>query len=201
MQQEKHPYNVIVGRHIPVTEEIRNYITKKLQKLEKLADNIIDIYVTLDVQKISNTVDILMHFGHFTVKVAAAADDMYVAIDKAVSKLQHLIGRYKEKMKEHHAKGHAEVNMDLEVLAKPNELDLINEEIESENARLDRERYALHTVVRKEKKKLKTLLREEAIIKMELSSEPFMVYKSEEDQKIKVIYRMPDDNYGILEVQ
>ena len=43
------------------------------------------------------------------------------------------------------------------------------------------------------------LTSDEALIKMELSSEPFMIFRSQEDQKLKVIYRMADDNYGIAE--
>jgi putative sigma-54 modulation protein len=34
---------------------------------------------------------------------------------------------------------------------------------------------------------------------MELSEDLFMVYRSEEDRKLKVIYRRNDGNYGIIE--
>jgi putative sigma-54 modulation protein len=47
---------------------------------------------------------------------------------------------------------------------------------------------------------LKTLTQDEAIMKMEITSDSFMIFKSEEDLKIKVIYRREDENYGIVQV-
>lgn len=199
MNQHAHPYNVIVGKHLHVTDAMRDYVTKKLHKVERLSDSITDIHVTLDVQKIQNNVTIVMHFGHYTIKSQASSDDMYASIDKAVNKLSSLLQRYKERIQAHHNTSHAEVNMNVDVYLAPSEIDIINEEIDEENRKRDVKKYELHKIMRKEQKPLKVLTRDEAIIKMELSSEPFMIFKSEEDQKIKVIYRMTDDNYGIIE--
>lgn len=192
-------YNVIVGRHMHVTDTMHDYVVKKLQKIERLSDKITDVHVTLDVQKVQKSVTMVMHLSHYTVKVHATTDDLYASIDQAVDKLSHLLHRYKDKLTAHHVPGHAEINMNVDVYGQPSEVDIINEEIDAENARRDQERYTLHKVVRKDKKPLKTLTRDEALVKMELSSEPFMIFRSEEDQKLKVIYRMPDDNYGIVE--
>jgi putative sigma-54 modulation protein len=48
---------------------------------------------------------------------------------------------------------------------------------------------------------LKTLTQDEAVIKMEISDRPFLIYRSEEDQKMKVIYRRDDHHYGLVQVQ
>jgi putative sigma-54 modulation protein len=42
------------------------------------------------------------------------------------------------------------------------------------------------------------LTADEAVMKMDLSGDKFMVYKSEEDQKLKVIYRRRDGDYGLI---
>ena len=195
----EHPYNIIFGRHLHVTDTMKEYVTNKLQKIERLVDNIIDINVTLDVQKVLNSVTIVMHFGHYTVKVEASTDNMYASVDQAVHKLSHLLHRYKDKLKAHHTKGHGEVNLDVDVYGPPSEEDLINDAIDEENARRDEKRFTFHKIVRRDKHPLKTLSRTEALMKMELSSAPFLIFKSEEDQKVKVIYRMADENYGIVE--
>jgi putative sigma-54 modulation protein len=49
--------------------------------------------------------------------------------------------------------------------------------------------------------KLKTLTQDEAVMKMEIAEEPFIIFRSEEDQKIKVIYRRKDENYGLVQIQ
>jgi putative sigma-54 modulation protein len=48
---------------------------------------------------------------------------------------------------------------------------------------------------------MKTLTQNEAIIKMELSGDQFLIFRSEEDRKLKVIYRRSDDHYGIIAVE
>ena len=48
---------------------------------------------------------------------------------------------------------------------------------------------------------MKMLTQEEAIMKLELAGEHFLIYKGEEDQKLKVIYKRDDNNLGIVEVE
>jgi putative sigma-54 modulation protein len=43
------------------------------------------------------------------------------------------------------------------------------------------------------------LTQAEAVMHMELSGQAFMLYFSEEDQKLKVIYRHADGNFAIVE--
>jgi len=46
---------------------------------------------------------------------------------------------------------------------------------------------------------LKTLSYQEAVMKLDLSHDPFMLFVNETDQKLKVIYRREDGDYGIIE--
>ncbi len=55
-----------------------------------------------------------------------------------------------------------------------------------------------HTVIKQKTLPLKTLTTEEAVMKMELSGDQFLIYKNEVDHKLKVIYRRKDENYGII---
>ena len=36
-------------------------------------------------------------------------------------------------------------------------------------------------------------------MKMELAGDPLLVFRAEADQKLKVIYRREDGNYGVIE--
>ena len=60
-------------------------------------------------------------------------------------------------------------------------------------------RFKPHRVIKQESRPLKTLTYDEAIMKMELSGDSFLLFKNEVDQKLKVIYRRKDENYGIIE--
>ena len=192
----------VVGKHFQVTEAIRNYVFEKLARIEKIADQIIDITVTLDTQKLEHTCSILMNFIHFHIKVGASTDNIYSAIDKAADRVVKLVRRYKTKLQSHRAKDVTTVDIHVNVI-KPLQDDLkeINDEILAENVKEEQERYKLHEVVAKETMQLKTLTQDEALMKMEITDDPFLIYRSEEDQKLKMIYRREDRNYGLVQIQ
>lgn len=196
-------YNIsIVGKHFQITDAIRNYVFEKLEKVDRLADHIIDVNVVLDAQKLEHSCSVLMNFIHFHIKVQASTENMYSAIDRCADRLTKLIRRYKTKLQSHRFKDLTTVDIHVNVI-KPlgDDLQAINDEIEAENARREENRFKLHTVVAKETMPLKTLTQEEAVMKMEITDEPLLIYRSEEDHKIKVIYRRNDSNYGLVQVQ
>jgi putative sigma-54 modulation protein len=192
----------VVGKHLQVTEAIRNYVWEKLARIEKVADQIIDITVTLDTQKLEHSCSILMNFIHFHVKVSASTDNIYSAIDKAADRIIKLVRRYKTKLQSHRAKDVTTVDIHVNVI-KPlqDNLKEINDEIVAENVKEEQERLRMHEVVAKETMPLKTLTQDEAVMKMEITDDPFIIYRSEEDQKLKVIYRREDRNYGLVQIQ
>lgn len=202
-QFDNQGYNIsIMAKHFQMTDAIRSYVFEKLAKIEKITDQIIDVAVTLDAQKLEFTCSILMNFIHFHIKVHASTSDIYSAIDKATDRVRNLIRKYKTKLQSHRFKDLTTVDIHVNVV-KPLEDDLkiINEEIEAENAAREQAEYSLHPIVAKETMPLKTLTQDEAVIKMEIGGEPFLIFRGEEDQKIKVIYRRADENYGIVQVQ
>lgn len=202
-QFEGQPYNIsIIGKHFQITDAIRNYVFEKLSKIEKIADQIIDVIVTLDAQKLEQSCSILMNFIHFHIKVSSSTENMYSAIDKASDRVIKLIRKYKTKLQSHRNKDRSTVDIHVNVIqAMRDDLKAINEDIEAETLRREENRYKLHEVVAKETMPLKTMTQDEAIMKMEISDEPFLIYRSEEDQKLKVIYRRQDQNYGLVMIQ
>jgi putative sigma-54 modulation protein len=195
-------YNIaIVGKNVKITPPIQKYIFEKLNKVERLTDHILDVYVTLEVQKLSHRVHILMKFFHFQIVVKADTEDMYASIDQAVGKLVALIRKYKTKLQDHHKKELSTVEMNVKIFERGADvIEEINDEIEEANLQEDQEKYKLHEVKKVETMPLKMLTQDEAIMKMELSGQHFLIYKGQEDQKIKVIYRREDDNFGVVAI-
>jgi putative sigma-54 modulation protein len=202
-------YNIsVLGKQIEITDAIRNYVFEKLEKLERISptSHLIDVVVTLDKQKLDHSCSILVNFYFFHIKVTKHKDNLYEAIDVAIDRVLKLIRRYKTKLQSTRAKDVSTVDIHVNVI-KPlrDELSAVNDEILAENVREEAERwkdpYHQHTVLAQEKIALKTLRQDEAIMKMELSEEPFLIFRGEEDQKLKVIYRREDQNYGIIQVE
>jgi putative sigma-54 modulation protein len=191
----------VLGKHFEITDAIRNYVWEKLSRIERIADHIIDVHVVLDAQKLEKTCSILMNFIRFQIKVQVGKDNMYEAIDKAIDRVTRLIRRYKTKLQSYRNKQLSTVDIHVNVIqALKDDLSAINDEIEAESVKLEEEKYRLHQVVAKETMSLKMLTQDEAIMKMEITSDPFLIFKSEEDHKIKVIYRREDNNYGLVQM-
>ncbi|MCB1110709.1 MAG: ribosome-associated translation inhibitor RaiA [Chlamydiia bacterium] len=196
--QQEYTINII-GKHIEITKPIRDYIEEKITKIEALSTHIIDVRVVLEVQKLNNKVDIIMKFSHFRVNVHAITENMYSAIDKAFERLQRKLRKWKGRIQDHHAKGVSVTEMEVNVLEHAqHEIEEISQEIIDANNESLKEEYELPKVIKKKKRPMKHLTIDEAVMKMELSNDNFMIYRSEEEQALKVIYRRRDGSYGIV---
>ncbi len=193
----------VTGRDVLVTDAMKDYAIEKVSKIERFSSRIIDVNVTMDIQKLEHRVDITIKVDHIKIKGQAASTDMYASIDRAVEKIEKQLRRYKSRIKDHTARPVNIVDLKVNVFKKPEEEELvdINLDIEDQNQKELFEMYRPHDIVEQETRPLKTLTYEEAVMKMELSSDVFLIFRHEEDQKLKVIYRRKDENYGIIEVE
>lgn len=195
-------YNITVtGRNVHVTDAMKDYALEKIGKLEKFGSRIIDVVITMDIQKLEHRIDIVMYVNHTKIKSSSATEDMYASIDLAVNKLEAQLRRYLSRLHDHHAKAAAVAEMRVNVvraLSEEEETGLINQEIDGELTRKAADALKPHQIIKQKTLPLKTLNNDEAIMKMELSQDSFMVFRGEADHKIYVIYRTDDGNYGII---
>ncbi len=93
----------IEGRHMKVTDAIREHVNKKISHLDKYFDGITGIHVILSVEdtrqksQISEIVCAVVR-GHPLVATAAHAD-MYMAVDESVHKMREHLKKFKSKMR------------------------------------------------------------------------------------------------------
>ncbi|MCH9613150.1 MAG: Ribosome hibernation promotion factor [Chlamydiia bacterium] len=192
----------VVGKNIEVTNAMRDYFMDKLEKTEKLSTDLIHVDATVEVHKLDHEVTIIMKFSHYRIKVHAVTGEMYSAIDKAFDKLRSKLRRWKSKIQSHHAKGLKMTEMEVELLEhEEKEVQALDQDIIEENNTTLDAAFARPPVVRVTKAPLKTLTLDEAWMKMELTDDLFMVFKSEEDRTIKVMYRRANGGYAIMNTQ
>lgn len=192
-------YNIqITGRHVQITDAMKNYAIEKVSKIERFTDRIIDVIVILDIQKHEHRAEIILKTGFVKITGQAVTDDMYASIDKAVQRIETQLRRYKKRLQDHHIRTPSAVDMLVNVIR------VSRAEEESAVEEFDHEINNIlkpHEVVKQEARPLKMLTLDEAVMKMELSGDAFLIFKSQEDQKLKVIYRRKDGDYGIIEPQ
>jgi putative sigma-54 modulation protein len=188
-------YNVMVtGRHVHVTEGMKQHAVERISKLDRIGDRIVDVHVTMDIQKLTHRVDIMMKYAHTFIRSHANSTDMYASIDEAVDRLNRQLRRYKKKLQDHYAKKLPIEEVPVRIFTVEDfEDEYAGEDIEIEKPK------ATHRVVATETRSIKILSDEEAIMQMELSGDPLMVYRSETDRRLKIIHRREDGNYAIME--
>jgi len=200
---KKEEYNIIItGRHVYVTDAMKDYAREKLDKLEHFSNTSSDVSVVMDIQKLEHRVGIVLNSGYLKIKVHASSNDMYISIDKAVDRLQRKITKYKEKIQHHQAKSLSVVDMNVNVIRRSAiDTEIANKQIDEANRAALEEEYHRGRIVDQEQRPLKILTEEEAIMKMELSGDAFRLYRDEYTNKLRVIYRRQDEDYGIIEVE
>lgn len=199
-EEEALGYSIdIVGRNIEVTETMRAHIWNKISKIERFQNHIMYVHIALELQKLEHFCTIILKFNHFKVKVQSSSTDMYISIDEAIHRLHAVISRYKSRIQDHHKKALSAIDIEVNVLRRPyDDLAEINAAIQEENAKAERKAYDPPKIIGKETKQLKILTLDEAIMKIELSGDSFLLFRGEEDRKLKVIYRRKDGNYGLI---
>lgn len=192
----------IHARNFSLTEAIRDYILKKLCKIERFSKHVLEVHVVLRKDKLEHSVMIELHFLQMHVRSKAVTDDIYSAIDKASDKLLRLIQKYKSQLQNHHNTPRSTIDFNVNVIdPEKNEIENINAAIEEENWERQYHLFQPHEITKSGKLPVRMLTQQEAIMTMELSGNHFMVYKSEEDQKFKVIYRREDASFGLIEIE
>ena len=87
----------VTGRHIHITEALQLYIENKFKKIEKHFENIIDIHVILTVEKIRMEAEATLKINKSNIFANSEKEDMYMAIDELVDKLDRQLKKQKEK--------------------------------------------------------------------------------------------------------
>ncbi|MBS0619910.1 MAG: ribosome-associated translation inhibitor RaiA [Verrucomicrobia bacterium] len=190
----------VIGRNFQVTEPIRKHVWDKISKIERFHSHIMYMHITLEIHKMENACTIIAKFDHFKVKSHASSSDMYASIDRAIDRLQKLLSRYKSRIQDYHQKRASHSEMQINVLQRPFiDTEEANAAIEEENKVREMQTLRPPEIVGKETKPLKTLRVDEAVMKMDLSGDHFLIFRAEEDQRIKVLYRRTDGHYGLVQ--
>jgi len=176
----------IVSKQLEVTPSLREYVEKKLQRLERFFDHIQDIRVTESIVKDQHIIEVTMKAGQSIIRAEERTNDMYTSIDKVVDKLEIQLKKYKGRFitnKRESLKGE-----------KPNEA-VLNKEIAEEEEALLAE---IPKIVRTKSLSLKPMDVEDAIVDMDLLGHNFYIFRDISDNSVSIIYKRYDGNIGLI---
>jgi len=93
----------ITGHHVEVTDSMRDYVHKKMDRIVRHFDHLIDVHYVLTVEKLQHKAEATLKVRGGDLHADAVAADMYAAIDALADKLDRLVKKRKEKDTDHHA--------------------------------------------------------------------------------------------------
>ena len=87
----------ITGRHINVSEKLKEYAEKRISRVEKYFQQLIDIQLIFYVEKLDHVAELLINGDSVQFYAREKAADLFSAIDLLVDKMEKQIVRIKEK--------------------------------------------------------------------------------------------------------
>ncbi|MGS0680406.1 ribosome hibernation promoting factor [Shewanella sp. 125m-7] len=91
----------LTGHHVEITDSLRGYVEEKFTKLERHFDQINNVHVILNVQKMQQIAEAKIHLKNGEVFATSENADMYAAIDSLIDKLDRQVIKHKEKLTKH----------------------------------------------------------------------------------------------------
>src|SRR3989338_6155271 len=90
----------ITARHISLTPAVKDYVAKKVSRLERHFDHLVWVSAILSVEKHRQAAEIVIHSPLHTTRAKAESDNLYGAIDLVVDKADKQLKKLKEKWKD-----------------------------------------------------------------------------------------------------
>jgi|BioPla2DNA2_1021312.scaffolds.fasta_scaffold04920_12 putative sigma-54 modulation protein len=170
----------IRGNKIKITPAINDYIISKIGKLDKYLENPDNITATVlvKVRGIDQIVEVTINLNKVILRAEEENKDLYAAIDLVSEKLERQIRKNKTRMNK-------KSNRDV---AKDFITDFTINKTEKEE----------NKIVRRKEIEMKPMSEEEAILQLNLIDHDFFVYKDAHTNKICIVYKRKDNNYGII---
>ncbi|MBN2726758.1 ribosome-associated translation inhibitor RaiA [Candidatus Mcinerneyibacteriota bacterium] len=171
----------VTGKNIKVTNAIKEYLEEKITKLEHFNDHILSANVILSVEKLRHIVEVTLQTAGSTLHVSEETDDLYKSIDACMDIMARKLKKIKDKSVDRKRNG--------ESLGEIAESALL-EGVEISSG---------HHVVQVDRYVKKPMTVDEAALELDLLDNDFLVFFNESRQRVNVIYRRKDGNFGLID--
>lgn len=195
MQTSNVDMNITVtGRHIDVTDAIRDFAVKKIQSIHIDYPRIVEARVVVDVQKDRQVAEIVLYCAdHITIQASTVGSDLYAAIDETVTKIMRRMRKHKTRLMKHFRPHRSKSIRTLEE-------NVYDENILDYDVDVDAPEDPKPVRISREGYELKTMYKEDAIMELEISGKPFVLYRNARRNVLQIVYRLCPGEYSIIEL-
>ncbi len=183
---------IVKGKNYDVPTEVRDYATRKLGRLERLLDDRSDATIELSVEQHrtlqdSHIVDVTLVIDGQALRSSSTGPTHKAGIDAVLDKIERRAVDFRETSR---------VRRSSETVrgggAQP----------ESRSADADADADADEQraqVVKVKRFNIEPMFEEDAVARMEELGHAFFVFVNAEDEKVAILYRRRDGDYGLIE--
>lgn len=166
---------MVTFRHVEPTAGLRRHAEEKVQRVRKYLRRPIEAHVTLTVEKQRHIAEVQLSANHLNITATEETDDLYSAIDLAMSKIERQVQKHTAKYKEHKGPNNSAAN--------------------ALTAERDRAGATIHT----QRVAVKPMSVDEAVMQLKLQKNDFLLFTNAATDALSVVYRRKDGNYGLIE--
>ena len=172
-------------KNLELTESLREYVDRKIGRMDRYLPTIIDARVDLSVENTraaqdSQIAQVTLRTKQATLRAEEATGDMFASIDAVAEKMQRQVDRFKGKRWARRTAAGEPVESALPALA---------EEENEESSRISRIKQF----------QMVPMDEEEAVDQMELLGHDFFVFFNVNQDQINVVYRRREGDYGLIQ--
>jgi len=180
--------NHVRGENIEVTPALREYVEKKMAKLERYFDEGVEAKANVNLKYYNDQeskIEVTIPMPQLVLRAEEHHADMYAAIDLVMDKLERQIRKHKTKVN----RKLREQQADAKLFVTPTNGEAADKKESEEDIQ----------VVRTKSFDLKPMDSEEAILQMDMLGHNFFVFTNAETNRTNVVYRRKDGKYGLIE--
>jgi putative sigma-54 modulation protein len=176
---------IVKGKNIEVPDRVRRYAERKFSRIERLLDDRSDAIVELSVEQHrsaadSHIVEVTLVIDGATLRGHAAGASFQAGLDEAMDKVERRAVDHKEKPR---------------LRARPIEEKQLLRRIADGTSDGLRER----RIVKTKRFAIEPMFEEDAVSEMEEQGHSFFLFVNAETERLAVLYRRDDGDYGLIE--
>jgi putative sigma-54 modulation protein len=172
-------------RNVEATDEQKDFMEKKLLKIEKFFDKISDVQVVLSFKRGMNIVEITASANSLVMRGEDHSPDMRKAFDKALKNIERQVKRHKDYLKDRTHIKTREISFDL-----PS--DIFGDHRDNDDV-------SPTDIVKVKRFPIAVMMPAEAARQMDLLGHSFFMFRNGESGAFNVVYKRNDGGYGLLE--
>jgi putative sigma-54 modulation protein len=170
-----------IARKVTLDESFRQLAEKKLAKITKYFNDILDIRVEVSQERHLYVVDLFVKGKDFDIKSTTHHKELNAAIQEGIDKLEIQARRAKARLKDHKSRGgdvKAVQDWEVEVF--------------------DADAEGRPQIVERSSIPIKPMTIEDAVLQLEKTSDQFLVFRNATSDRINVLYRRSDNHMGLI---